>query len=248
MRNLILSVVLIIILSYHTQAQQKSNGIEINFSLIHPSRHGLSDYKYSADPAAEVLYFTSVTSRLSVAGGLMAQIGEHNWKELTGYTFTGEDGMPYRLRTDYSRRLSFFSLGVPVKLEWICRNSFFHSFFTGFTGGKHLELSLADYLDSAHIADLETNYNRFFWEINLGFRKNLYQTRGVTFTLSPKAGYRKNSPDKSIGEDNYIFYGLGVSAILTATGSTASGRANNPFHRRKSGIAPVRLASSDISR
>lgn len=214
MRIIILPVFLIIILSSHIRAQQKSSGLEINLSLAHPAKWGLSEYKFSADPTAEVLFFTSVSRQLSVAGGIMAQKGEHNWKELTGHTFTDKDGIPFPLRTDYSRRLTFFSLGIPVKLEWKCRNSFIHSFFTGVTGGKHLELSLADYLNSAHIADLNPNYHRFFWELNLGFRKNIYQIRGVTFTVSPTAGYRKNSPDKEVGRDNYIFYGLGMSAIL----------------------------------
>ena len=214
MRTLILSVFLIVSFSSQLWAQNKRNGLEIKFSLNHPAKWSLSEYEYSADPTAEVLFFTSVSRQLSIAGGIMARKGKHNWMELTGHTFTDKDGIPFPVRTDYSRKLEFFSLGIPVKLEWICRNSFIHSFFTGFTGGKHLELSLTDYLNSVHIADLDPDYNRFFWELNLGIRKNLYKTRELKVTLSPEAGFRKNISDKSIGRDNYIYYGVGVSTIL----------------------------------
>jgi hypothetical protein len=214
MRVIILPVVLIIILSSHIRAQQKSSGIEIKFSLTHPAKWSLSDYKYSVDPTAEVLYFKSVTSRLSVAGGIMAQTGKHNWMELTGHTFTDKDGIPFPVRTDYSRELEFISLGIPLKLERLCRNCFIHSFFMGITGGKHLKLSLADYLNSVHIADLDPDYNRFFWDLSLGVRKNIYKTQKLKITLSPVAGFRKNSSDKEVGRDNYIFYGLGISTIM----------------------------------
>ena len=182
--------------------------------MIHPAKWSLEEYKFSADPTVEVHFFTSVSRQFLMAGGLYAQTGKHNWLEFTGHTFVDEFGIPYPLRTDYSRRLEFFSLGIPLKLEWKFRNSFIHSVLMGVTGGKHLELSMADYLHSVHIADLEPDYNRFFGELNIGIRKDFYKNRRLKVVLSPEAGFRLNSSDKSIGSDNYIFYGLGVSTII----------------------------------
>jgi hypothetical protein len=124
MRSLFGILLLITVLDPPLSAQDSKKGFEINFSLVHPAKWSLSEYKFSTDPTLEVLYFTSVSKKLWVAGGIFAQAGKHNWLELYGHTFIDDFGMPYRLRTDYNRQLEFFSLGIPVKFGMNFNNSF----------------------------------------------------------------------------------------------------------------------------
>ena len=218
MRSLFGILLLIAVLVQPLSAKEGKKGFELNFSLVHPAKWGLREYKYSVDPTLEVLYFTSVSKKFWVAGGLFAQVGKHNWLELYGHTFVDDFGMPYRLRTDFNRRLEFFSLGIPVKIGMDFKNPVFNSLFLGFTAGNHLKLEMADYYNSEFVADFPAfeYYNSLFWELNFGFRKILYSSGAFTLSLSPIAGYRKESPRKfyDIGLYNYFFYGLGVSSRL----------------------------------
>ena len=193
-------------------AQKNKNGVELDFSLVHPVKMSLNEYKYSADPTLEVLYFTSISKKLWVAGGLFVQSGKHNWLETTGHTFVDDFGMPYRLRTDYSRQLEFFSLGIPLRVGMDCNCFVFNSLFLGFTAGNHLKLTKADYYNSEFVANVETNYNELFWELNLGFRKILIRSGTFELSLSSSAGFRKNIPSMQFGYDNYFFYAAGVSS------------------------------------
>jgi hypothetical protein len=84
----------------------------------------------------------------------------------------------------------------------------------GFTVGKHVKLSMADYLHSEFVASVETNYNPVFWELNLGFRKYLYRTGNFALCLSPVVGYRNQYSKIENGIYNYFFYGLGVSSRI----------------------------------
>ncbi len=197
-------------------AQENNRGFEFNFSLVHPAKWGLSDYKYSVDPTLEVLYFTSISKKFWVAGGLFAQVGKHNWIEKDSHPFW--DGFMWQgVRGEYySRQLEFFSVGIPVKMGMNFNNSFFNSFFWGFTAGNHLKLEMADYLNSKFIADLPVYryYNSEFWELNIGFKKMSYKKEGIAVSLSPVAGFRKASSEKDIGYSNYFFYGLGISSRI----------------------------------
>ena len=215
MRSLFTLIVLMAVLLPPLNAQESKKGFEINFSLVHPAKR-LSEYKFSTDPTLEILYFTSVSKKFWVAGGIFAQAGKHNWLELYGHTFIDDFGMPYRLRTDYSRQLKFFSVGIPVKIGLNFYNSFFNSFFLGFTAGNHLKLEMADYYKSEFVAKLPVYnyYNSEFWEVHIGFRKNFLRTENFEASISPRAGYRRESPRKfyNIGNYNYFLYGLGVSS------------------------------------
>lgn len=214
MRSLFGILLLFVVLIPPLSAQENKKGFELNFSLVHPAKWGLKEYKYSVDPTLEVLYFTSVSKKLWVAGGFFAQIGKHNWLELYGHTFVDDFGMPYRLRTDFNRRLEFFSLGIPVKIGMDFKNPVFNSLFLGFTAGNHLKLVMADYYNSEFVADFPAfeYYKSLFWELNFGFKKILYSNGSIALSLSPVAGFRRNSPAKAIGNENYIYYGLGISA------------------------------------
>jgi hypothetical protein len=194
--------------------QEKNNGFEVTFLLIHPVKKSLNHYEYSVDPTLEVLYFTSLTKKLRVGGGLLVQAGKHNWLELYGHTFYYDNGMPYRFRTNFNRRLEFFSVGIPVQLEIKTNNIIFDSFVLGFTAGSHLKLEMADFYDSKYVASFPVfdYFNPMFREFNFGFRKIIFQSPALTFSLSPVAGCRKESSRiKDIGYYNYLFYGLGLS-------------------------------------
>lgn len=214
MRSLFGIFLLIVTLVFPLSAQESKKGFEVNFSLVHPAKWSLSEYKFSADPALEVLYFTSLSNKFWVAGGLFAQAGKHNWLELTGHAFYDDFGIPYRVRTDYSRQLEFFSLGIPVKVGLECNNPVFNSVFLGFTAGNHLKLEIADYYKSEFVANIPASdyYKSVFWELNIGIRKQLFLNGNFSLSLSPQAGLRKNSSVKDIGNDNYFFYGLGISS------------------------------------
>ncbi|MCA1759229.1 MAG: hypothetical protein LC658_05630, partial [Bacteroidales bacterium] len=171
MRTLFVIFLLIVILISPVDAQESKKGFEFNFSLVHPSKR-LSEYKISADPTLEVLYFTSLSKKIWVAGGLFAQVGKHKWVELDSHPIY--DGYTWQRGRDYySRQLEFFSLGIPVKIGLNFYNSFFNSFFLGFTAGNHLKLEMADYKNSKFIADLPVYpyFNSIFWELNFGLRK-----------------------------------------------------------------------------
>jgi hypothetical protein len=214
MRSFFGTILLTIVLITSLNAQESKNRFEFYFSLVHPAKWSLNEYKYSVDPTLEVLYFTSLSTKVWLAGGLFAQAGKHNWLELYGHTFYDDFGMPYRLRTDFNRQLEFFSLGIPVKIGMDCNSAVFSSLFIGFTVGNHLKLEMADYYNSEFVASFPVcdYYNSIFWELNFGFRKILFSKEHFAFSLSPFAGFRKETPGKDIGTYNYIFYGLGISS------------------------------------
>jgi hypothetical protein len=218
MRSLFGILLLIVVLVPPLSAQESKKGFEFNFSLIHPGKWAQKEYKYSVDPTLEILYFTSLSKKNWVAGGLFAQAGKHNWLENTGHSFTDIYGMPYPLRTDYNRQLEFFSLGIPVKIGLNFYDSFFNSFFLGFTAGNHLKLEMADYYKSEFVASFPVYpyYNSVFWEVNIGLRKILFKKENFIVSLSPVAGYRKESPKRfhAMGCRDYFFYGFGISSRL----------------------------------
>ncbi|MCA1759821.1 MAG: hypothetical protein LC658_08630, partial [Bacteroidales bacterium] len=167
------------------------------------------------DPTLEVLYFTSLSKKIWVAGGLFAQVGKHKWLELDSHPIY--DGYTWQRGRDYySRQLEFFSVGIPVKIGLNFYNSFFNSFFLGFTAGNHLKLEMSDYLHSKFIADLPVYpyFNSIFWELNFGLRKTLLRKGNFAVSLSPVAGYRKESPKRfyAMGRYDYFFFGLGVNS------------------------------------
>jgi len=214
MRSLFVFFLATLILVPTLNAQESKNGFEFIFSLVHPAKWSLNEYKYAVDPTLEVLYFTSLSTKVWVAGGLFAQAGKHNWLELYGHTFYDDFGIPYRLRTDFNRQLEFFSLGIPVKIGMDCKSAVFNSLFLGSTVGNHLKLEKADYYNSEFVDSFPVYdyYNSIFWELNFGFRKTLFSKEDFAVSLSPFAGFRKESPGKDIGTENYIFYGLGISS------------------------------------
>jgi hypothetical protein len=83
---------------------------------------------------------------MSVKAILPAKTGVFAGMENTGHTFYDDFGMPYPCAKDYNRQLEFFSVGIPVKIRLNFYDSFFNSFFLGFTAGNHLKLKMADYL------------------------------------------------------------------------------------------------------
>ena len=218
MRSLLISIFLNAVLLPPLNAQESKKGFELNFSLVHPAKWSLSEYKFSADPTLEVLYFTNLSKKIWVAGGLFAQAGKHNWIELDSHPFW--DGwMWQRIRGEYySRQLEFFSVGIPVKIGLNFYNSFFSSFFLGFTAGNHIKLEMADYYNSEFVAAFPVYpyYNSVFWELNFGLRKTLFKKENFTVSLSPVAGYRKESPKRfhAMGRRNYFFYGFGISSKI----------------------------------
>lgn len=216
MRSLFGFFFLLVTLTPPISAQVNNAKFELNFSLTHSAKWRLTEYKLSTDPAAEVLYTTSLSKKIWVAGGLFVQTGKHRWQEFTGHTFYDDFGMPYRLHTDFNRQLKFFSVGIPVKIGLNFYNSLFNSFFLGFAAGNHLKLEMADYLHSKFIADLPVtdHYNSLFWEVKSGLGKTLHKTDNFFVSLSPFAGYRKQSPEKfyETGNYNYFFYGLCISS------------------------------------
>jgi hypothetical protein len=217
MRALLIFVLLNIFLLPELNGQEKNNGPDITFSLIHPVKHSLNQFKYSVDPTLEVLYFTSLSKKFWVAGGLLVQTGKHNWLALDGHTFYDDFGMPYRFRTDFNRQLEFFSLGILVKFGMEMNSAVINSLIVGFTAGNHLKLEEADYYNSEFVANIPVTdfYNSLFWDLNFGFRKVFYHAGSLTLSLAPVAGYRKETSRKGlVGYYNYVYYGLGINARL----------------------------------
>ena len=215
MRAIFILFILSFFLLSEINGQEKNNGLGLTFSLIHPVKYSLREYQYAADPTLEVLYSASLSRKIRVAGGIYVQAGKHNWLELYGHTFYDDNGIGYRLRTDYNRQLEFISVGIPVKFEIITGNFIFNSFVFGFTAGNHIKLELADYYESEFVAGFPAyeDFNNLFREVNLGLKKNIFQSGAITLSLLPVAGYRKEtSRIADTGYYNYMYYGLGLSA------------------------------------
>ena len=107
----------------------------------------------------------------------MVQTGKHNWHELTGHTFYGEDGIPYRVRTDYSRQFEYFCAGIPLKIEKKFESPVISSAFVKLTGGKYFKAELADYYESELMGTFDVDYDSFFWDVQLGINQELLPNR-----------------------------------------------------------------------
>lgn len=212
MRSILIVFLMSIFFLQESGGQEKNHGLDISFSLIHPSKWSMNEYSYSVDPTLEVLYSVSLFKGTRIAGGIFVQTGKHNWLEPYGHTFYDDFGMPYRLRTDFNRRLEFFSLGIPVKLELETNNFIFNSFILGFTPGNHLKLEKADYYDNELVTNFHVydDYNSLFWELNFGFSKILCHNEIFALSLQPMAGFRNESSKMYFAYYDYIFYGLGI--------------------------------------
>ena len=192
-------------------AQESKNGFEFNFALVHPAKWGLNEYKYSVDPTFEALYFTSLSNKFWVVGGLFAQTGKHNWEELTAHAFW--DGWMWRPgRGYYSRQLDYFCMGIPLKLEKKFTNFLFNSVFIGFTGGRYFNFDLTDSMGDL-VIPIEVEYDKFFWDLQLGFTKYLYQSSRLSIGISPIAGARIHHTN-IYNLNEYTWYGLSLSARI----------------------------------
>ncbi len=195
-----------------TLLKAQTHGTEFRFSLVVPELRR-SHYTYSTDPTFEVFYFTSISEKLQVSGGLMVQKGKHNWHELTGHIFYGEDGIPYRVRTDYTRQFEYFCAGIPLKIEKKFESTVVSSAFVKFTGGKYFKAELADYYESELMGTFDVDYDSFFWDVQLGINKNFYQTDKIKAGLSPMIGVRYQETNFT-DLTKYLYYGLGINTTF----------------------------------
>jgi hypothetical protein len=192
-------------------AQERKNGFEFNFALVHPARWKMNEYKYSVDPTIEVLYFFSLSEKYLISGGIFVQTGKNNWEELTSHMFW--DGMTWRPgRGYYSRQLDYFCMGIPLKLEKKFTNFLFNSVFIGFTGGRYFNFDLTDSM-ADRVIPIEVEYDKFFWDLQLGFTKYLYQSSGLSIGISPIAGARIHHTN-IYNLNEYAWYGLSLSARI----------------------------------
>lgn len=214
MRPFLIFVCFSILLLSEINGQEKKRELDVTFSYIHPAKWGLNEYLYSFDPKIEVLYHFPISNKGSIAVGILAQKGTHNWKQLTGHTFYDDLGGPYSLRTDFDRQLEFISLGIPIQIEIKTDKDICDAFFLKFSAGNHIKLEMADYFKSDLIATFDAfeYFNNFFWDINTGFKKNLIHNRAFALSLVPVAGLRSERSLEFIGIYDYFYYGLGLSA------------------------------------
>jgi hypothetical protein len=192
------------------KGQEKNKGTEFRFSLIHPYRRS-NEYKYSLDPSIEALYFIALSDRFMISGGFMAQTGNNNWETLTSHQFW--DGwMWWPGRGYYIRELKYFCMGIPLRLEKKFPRFLFNSIYVGFTGSRYFIFDLTDSMGD-RVIPVKIEYDKYFWDLQLGLTKNIYQSSGLSIGISPVAGARIHHTDLySLNE--YLWYGLSLSARL----------------------------------
>ena len=211
MRACLIVVLISIFVLSEINGQEKKNGLDVTFSLIHPARLSMNEYKYSVDPTLEVLYFFSLSEKFLISSGIFAQTGKHNWEELTAHAFW--DGwMWWPGRWYYSRQLDYFCMGIPVKVEKKFTNFLFNSVFIGFTGGRYFNFDLSDSM-ADRVIPIEAEYDKFFWDLQLGFTKYLYQSTELSIGISPVAGARIHHTN-IYNLNEYAWYGLSISARI----------------------------------
>lgn len=211
MRSLFTVFLSIFIIS-NLYAQNKNRFLELNFSLIHPELHR-DNYRYSIDPSGEILYCLALSDKLTISSGLQVQTGQHNWKEFTGHTIIGEDGIPVRIRTNYSRHFDYFCAGIPLKLEKNFNSSIITSLFVEFTGGRYFKAELADYFESEQVESIEVENNLFFWDVQFGINQTLHHSGKINVGFSPIIGIR-NQGSNFHNLAKYFYYGIGISTKI----------------------------------
>jgi hypothetical protein len=184
--------------------------------MIRPARQH-DNYSFSFDPTFEAFYFTSVSTRLLISGGLMVQTGKQSWDVFTGHTIIPPGGTPIPLRGTYDRRYEYFCIGIPLKIEKVTLNSFFNSIYSDFTAGRYFQIDLKDYYNFQRKYTFDIGYHGLFWDVQLGLTKDINQIRNLLLSVSALAGLRNQQLDGYIDRwnlTNYFYYGLGVSVRL----------------------------------
>ncbi len=192
------------------KGQEKKNGFEYRFLLIHPYRRS-NEYKYSLDPSIEALYYISLSDKFLISGGIMAQTGNNKWEELTSHTIY--DGFMWRPgRGYYTRELKYFCMGIPLRLEKRLTRFLFNSFYIGLTGGRYFIFDLTDSMGDKTYPE-KIDYDKFFWDLQLGLTRNVYQSSGLLLGISPVAGVRIHKTERT-SLNVYPWYGLSLGARL----------------------------------
>lgn len=212
MRRIYICIILFIFIIPRLTAGEKDKGFEIKFSLIHPVLNR-EDYRFSADPSVEFLYYFPLVNKISLSGGVFAQTGSHNWQVFTGHTFIGDNGFPYPLRTNYSRRLKYFCAGLPLKIEKEFNSSILRSVYLKIAASSYLHVEIADYYKSEYVAEFKTNFDNFFWDLQLGTNSIVYKSNKIQVALSPQIGIRNFDSEHSYLL-KYFYYGIGLSTKL----------------------------------
>jgi hypothetical protein len=61
------------------------------------------------------------------------------------------------------------------------------------------------------VIPIEVDYDQFFWDFQLGFKKILYQSSGLSIGVSPVAGVRIHHTN-IYNMNEYAWYGISLSA------------------------------------
>lgn len=211
MRFLIVSILICGMTVSSLHAQDQYRGFEFIFSLIHPERR-IENYTFTVDPTLEVLYLVPLSEKFLISGGFSAQLGQNNWEELTSHMFW--DGrMWWPGRAYYHRKLTYFCMGIPLKVEKRFANFLFNSVFIGITGGRYFIYELTDSTAKRVIA-LNLEYDPFFYELQLGFLKHLFQCSGLSIGISPVAGVRIHHTS-IYNLNEYAWYGMNISTRIS---------------------------------
>ena len=209
MRRIYIYVLIFIFAIPPLKAQEKGRGFEVKLSLIHPYLRR-TDYKYSTDPSLEVHYYSYFTDKFSISAGIAARAGVHNWQEITGHTFRRDDGMLYRVRTSYNRRFEYVWAGIPLKVEKEFSSQLIQSGYIKITGGSYFYKKVADYYRSEYVADYKVNFEKIFWDIQIGINRTVFQSDNLKIGLSPLAGAHSLNSEYSNYLARYFYYGLGI--------------------------------------
>ncbi len=213
MRFLYIILILFLLLTMQSEAQEQVNGFEFKYSMIRVARQN-DYYSFSFDPTFEAFYFSSVSKRIIVSGGLMVQTGKQSWDAFTGHTINPPGGTPLPLRANYDRRYKYICIGVPLKIERVFLKSLFNSFYSEFTAGRYLHIDLKDYYNFDPKYTFDIGYHGLFWDVQLGLTKDINRIRNITPAVSALAGLRNQQLDGYVDRlnlTNYFYYGLGLT-------------------------------------
>ena len=207
-----LSVILLICLFLVPEitGQEKFNGPEFGISFTHPYRRS-SSYVYSVDPSIEAIYNISLSDNFLISGGIMAQSGNNYWEELTSHAF--HDGyMWWPGRGYYTRRLKYFCMGIPLRLEKKFTSFLSNSIHVAFTAGRYFTFDLSDSMGD-RVIPVDAAYDKHFFDFQLGLTKYIYRSSGLSIGISPVAGARIHHTD-IYNLNEYAWYGLSLRTRL----------------------------------
>ncbi|MDD4225798.1 MAG: hypothetical protein WCY58_06050 [Mariniphaga sp.] len=107
--------------------------------------------------------------------------------------------------------LDFMSTEIPVIFIVPFKKSFFDSYLAGFSFGQYWNTNIT----KIDIPDnLKIKVNKTYMDLNLGVKKNLYQSEKLIINLSPILAYLFYLSDNNGRQNNYLSYQIKIDFNL----------------------------------